>query len=216
MCLLGTILLILTFWSIAELKTDLIIRQFDKRLLQSAKTLAENKRRLLKHMPRAAQPCLADIRFCKAFGKVYSRHWKGLWKATRQGPRSAWRSFCCSGGQLMWRLINSHPSWGANIWAPLPWLPPRETIHARRKLHPVEEGIPWTLSMWTNYPGWEISGVLENIVSSISIFQSYFWILLTGMKFYKLLKGTPPWPWAQGWVGIENGWIDGKRETATC
>lgn len=44
-------------------------QQFDKRLLQSAKTSAENKRRLLQHMPRAAQPCLADIRFCKALAK---------------------------------------------------------------------------------------------------------------------------------------------------
>lgn len=44
-------------------------QQFDQRLLQSAKTSAENKRRLLQHMPRAAQPCLADIRFCKALAK---------------------------------------------------------------------------------------------------------------------------------------------------
>lgn len=75
-------------------------------------------------LPTSYALCLADSRFLQSIGKVFSRHWK----ATRQSRSSAGKSFCCSGSLLMWRLINSHLSWGAR----LPWLPPPETIRTRR------------------------------------------------------------------------------------
>lgn len=76
-------------------------------------------------LPTSYALCLADSRFLQSIGKVFSRHWK----ATRQSRSSAGKSFCCSGSLLVWRLINSHLSWGERACHDCP---PPETIRTRR------------------------------------------------------------------------------------